>query len=538
MRHENIFMKKEKAIWLLALFVFITIIVQYDAVVFGEEPKFQYQKNDIVFMTASEIAEKIQNRELSSVQVIEAFLKQIEIFNPKLNAIVTLNAANARRRAKKADEAISNGELWGPLHGVPVTIKDNYATAGIRTTSSHPPLKDFIPEKDATVVAHLLNAGAIILGKTNLPQLGLDFQTNSPIFGITNNPWDTDYTPGGSSGGSAAAVAAGLTPLALGNDLGGSIRVPSHFCGIYGLKPTENLVSGYGVTPGRPPREFHSFRHFVSFGPLARSVNDLKLCLKIIAGSDQKAIDVPDFPLIEPDVKKINSLKIAWTDDFNGVPVSSETKSALNLFVDKLSNAGCSTTKTIPTGFDFNEAWKTYGRISDMEIYVHMPFSKRFLMYLFGKKTRKDVPFIEMEYPISYEKYMKALTKRDMLIRSMEQFLSQWDVFICPVSATSAIKHIPISKRFGAIPLYEESVMVDDQPLNYWVAMGSYTNIFNFTGNPVVVMPIGYTKKGMPIGVQIVARRWHDMELLSIVDQLTKTAGSYQAPKGYKKAQE
>lgn len=465
----------------MALFVFISIIVQYDAVVFGEEPKSQYQKNDIVFMTASEIAEKIQNQELSSVQVIEAFLKQIEIFNPKLNAIVTLNATNARRRAKKADEAISNGELWGPLHGVPVTIKDNYATAGIRSTSSHPPLKDFIPEKDATVVAHLLNAGAIILGKTNLPQLGLDFQTNSPIFGITNNPWDTDYTPGGSSGGSAAAVAAGLTPLALGNDLGGSIRVPSHYCGIYGLKSTENLVSRYGVTPGLPPKEFHSFRHFVSFGPLARSVNDLKLCLKIIAG--------------------------------------------------------CSTTKTIPTGFDFNEAWKTYGRIFDMEINVHMPFFKRFLMYLFGKKTRKDVPFFEMVYPINYEKYMKALTKRDMLIGSMEQFLSQWDVFICPVSATSAIKHIPISKRFGAIPLYEKDVMVDDQSLNYWVAMESYTCIFNFTGNPVVVMPIGYTKKGMPIGVQIVARRWHDMELLSIVDQLAKTAGSYQAPKGYKKVQ-
>jgi len=538
MRHEHTFVKKEKLIWFLVLLAFITIIVQYQALAFGEDPKPRYQRNDIIFMTASEIAEKIRNRELSSVQVIEAFLKQIEIFNPKLNAIVTLNAENARRRAKEADEAISKGELWGPLHGVPVTIKDNYATAGIRSTSSHPPLKDFVPEKDATVVAHLLNAGAIILGKTNLPELGMDFQTNSPIFGITNNPWNTDYSPGGSSGGSAAAVAAGFTPLALGNDLGGSIRIPSHYCGIFGLKPTEHMVSGYGVSPGLPPKKFHSIRHLVSFGPLARSVDDLKLCLKIIGGSDQKVIDVPDFPLIESDVKKINNLKIAWTDDFNGVPVSSETRSALKFFVDRLSKAGCSTTKTVPTDFDFNEAWKTYGKIVDMEFFVHVPFFKRFMMYLFGRKIRNEVPSFEMVYPITYEKYMGTLTKRDMLIGSMERFLSQWDVFICPVSTTSALKHIPISNRIGYIPIYEEDVMVDDRSLNYWVAMGSYTTIFNLTGNPVVVMPIGYTKKGMPIGVQVVARRWHDMELLSIVDQLAKTAGSYRPPKGYKRAQE
>ena len=204
----------------------------------------------LVFLTATQLAEKIRSGETTSLEVVQAFLKQIETYNPILNAIVTLDAQGALERAKEADEALARGELWGPLHGVPVTIKDSFSTAGMLSTSSHPPLADYVPPEDATVVARLRNAGAIILGKSNLPELAGDFQTNSPIFGITNNPWDLSVTPGGSSGGSAAAVAAGLSPLEIGSDLAGSIRIPSHFCGVFGMKPTEHLVSGFGHFPG------------------------------------------------------------------------------------------------------------------------------------------------------------------------------------------------------------------------------------------------------------------------------------------------
>jgi amidase len=189
------------------------------------------------------LARAIRERTISAKEVLEADLAQIALHNPKLNAIVTLDEERARQRAKEADEAIARGENWGPLHGVPVTIKDFYATAGLRTTCSYKPLANYIPQQDATVVARLRSAGAIILGKTNLPMLGLGIQTDSPLFGRANNPWNLNYTPGGSTGGGAAAVVAGLSPLELGGDGGGSIRLPSHFCGVFGLKPTEHRVS-------------------------------------------------------------------------------------------------------------------------------------------------------------------------------------------------------------------------------------------------------------------------------------------------------
>ncbi|NEO92949.1 MAG: amidase, partial [Moorea sp. SIO3G5] len=206
----------------------------------------------LVFLSASELAKAIRDRTVSSVEVLDAHLEHIALHNSKLNAIITLDAENAYQRATEADDALGRGEIWGRLHGVPVTIKDSLETKGLRTTSSYEPLANYVPTQDATVVARLRAAGAILLGKTNTPKLTTDFQTNSPLFGRTNNPWNLDYTSGGSTGGGAAAVAAGLSPLELGSDLGGSIRVPGHFCGVFGLKPTEHRVSTFGHIPELP----------------------------------------------------------------------------------------------------------------------------------------------------------------------------------------------------------------------------------------------------------------------------------------------
>jgi amidase len=238
----------------------------------------------LVFLTADQLARKIRAEEVSSAEVVEAYLAHIDRFNPEVNAIVTLDAKGARRRAGEADEAVKRGTLWGPLHGVPITIKDNLAVKGMRTTSGYEAYAHVIPDEDATVVARLRNAGAIILGKTNMPPLGLDDQTYNELFGTTNNPWDFTKTPGGSSGGCAAAVAAGLTPLSIGNDIGGSIRFPAHYCGVFGLKPTDHLVSKAGLLP--KSKEFKSLRYLLSNGPIARSVKDLRLALSIIGGAD------------------------------------------------------------------------------------------------------------------------------------------------------------------------------------------------------------------------------------------------------------
>lgn len=203
--------------------------------------------NDLTFASAHQLAQMIRDRQVSAVEVIDAHLAKISRHNAQLNAICTLDAENARTRAQEADLALDRGENWGVLHGVPVTIKDIFETAGLRTTAGYIPLKDYIPQQDATIVARLRSAGAIILGKTNMAELAGDFQSTNSLFPRVNNPWHLDYTAGGSSGGSAAAIAAGFSALDLGNDFSGSIRQPAHFCGVYGLKPTDRRISTAGA---------------------------------------------------------------------------------------------------------------------------------------------------------------------------------------------------------------------------------------------------------------------------------------------------
>ena len=226
------------------------------------------------FSSVTELAAAIRSRPVEAREVVELYLSRIERHNGALNAVCTLDAAGARKRARGADEALKRGETWGPLHGVPMTIKDAIETAGVRTTGGHPPLRDYIPTKDASAVARLKRAGAILLGKTNVPPLSADYRADNEIFGRTNNPWNLARTPGGSSGGAAATVAAGLTGFDVGSDLAGSVRTPAHFCGLFGLKPTERRVPNTGHIPEAPglPR---AVRHMNVLGPLARSVDDL-----------------------------------------------------------------------------------------------------------------------------------------------------------------------------------------------------------------------------------------------------------------------
>jgi len=530
-------MRKNPFALIIAIFLLIVALLVAGCATHRQPPKPYVTphnahiklRGDIVFLTATELAQKIRSGELTSLEVVDAFLSQIYEYNPQLNAIITVNDNNARERAKAADEALAQGHIWGPLHGVPITIKDNYATRSIRTTNGYLPLADFVPDYDATVVARLKKAGAIILGKTNMPVLGMDYQTNNPIFGKTNNPWDLERTPGGSTGGGAAAVAAGLSPLEMGNDIGGSIRIPSHFCGIFGLKPTENMVSAAGSLPGLPKKEFNSIRHLLSFGPLARSIDDLKLAFSIIAGADHNDVNVPEIPIVYPEPRPLRELRIAWTDDFPGAEVSNDTKAAMKTFVEKLTAQGITVEKINPPGFDFDDAWETYGNLMVMEVGVYVPSSIRLAVYVFRL-------YKYMIHPLSYKKYLTVLTKRDSLVSKMEEFLSTYDAWLCPVAITPAYKHIIPKRWLGPFAIYkEDSVVADGEPIEYLTANGAYTTIFNLTGNPVVVMPIGYTQSGIPIGVQVVGPRWEDARLLTVAEQLFKVGGDFKHPPGYKK---
>jgi amidase len=481
--------------------------------------------NEIIFQTAQQLAQAIREREVSAVEVLEAHLNHIVQHNSALNAIVTLNEERARQRAEEADKALASGESWGPLHGVPVTIKDALETAGLRTTSSFKPLADYIPQENATVVARLSAAGAIIMGKTNLPQLALDFQCNSPVFGLANNPWDVSYTPGGSTGGGAAAIASGMSPLEIGSDIGGSIRLPAHFCGVFGHKPTENLVSIAGHIP-EPPGAPRGVRHMAVVGPLARSVGDLRLALTLIAGPDSRRWEVPPVALSPPPERPLPERRFAWTDDFGGVPVTADTRAALEKLVERLSQLGCHIERQQPAGFDFTSAWETWGELGGAEIGATTPAIARVMMRVQFGTMSGNSPLnrgFARGLRLSMPRYAVALSRRDVLIQALEQFLEQWDAWLCPVAVTPAFTH----RKMG------QSFEIEGQAVPYLMGGGAYTTVFNMTGSPVTIIPLTRSQEGLPIGVQVVGRRWHDMETLAVAEQLAEVIEPFQRPPSY-----
>ena len=295
--------------------------------------------------------------------MLEAHLGQIERHNGALNAIVTLDADGARARAAEADEATARGESWGPLHGVPVVLKDGHETRGMRTVVGMEAHAGHVPAEDGAVAAKLRAAGAIVLGKTNVPPRLRDVQADNPVFGRTNNPWALDRTPGGSSGGAAAAVAAGLAPFDIGSDLGGSIRFPAHLCGVYGLKPTERTVSLAGHLAD-PPGMTRNFRIMFSHGPIARDVDDLELALRVIAGPDGRDFEVPPLPLPEPGVVRLDALRIAFAPSFPGSPVAAEISAAVEGFAGSLSGAVARVGEALPE-IDFVAERALFSELAD-----------------------------------------------------------------------------------------------------------------------------------------------------------------------------
>ena len=483
---------------------------------------------DIVFATASQLAQMIKNKEVSAVEVLNAHLEQIAQNNGRINAVVTLNKEKAIQKAQEADEAIARGENWGVLHGVPITIKDLIETAGITTTAGYTPLKNYVPQHDATTVARLKAAGAIILGKTNVPQFGGDYQTNNPVFGRTNNPWGLDYTVGGSSGGSGGAVAAGFSPLDLGSDIAGSIRLPAHYCGIYGFMPTDGRVSTAGHVPPLP-NQTRYVRHMLRMGPLARSIEDLQLCMSLIAGVDSRQPEVPPIALDEP-INKKSELNIAWTYGYDFLPIDEDTRSCIKNLTDSLTNAGCHLTESNPTELDWLDTLTNYGILSFFELFASTPSIKDLIRgFQFALKNeflartqtsyRSSSPFSKktnLAFPPSLTKYKAILAERDRTMAQMDRFMDRWDAWICPVSLTPAFLHCDLG----------QPIKVDEVKFPYLLACGGYTMPLNFTGSPVVVIPIGQSKLGLPIGVQIVGKRWQDMEILEIAKVINKVAGN------------
>ena len=483
---------------------------------------------NLVFATASQLSQMIREREISSLEVVNAYLEQIEKYNDKINAVITLDIDRAKQKAIEADAAIARGEDWGLLHGVPVTIKDTLATEGIRTTAGYPPLKNNVPQQDATTVARLKAAGAIIIGKTNLPKLAIDYQSNNPIFGRTNNPWGLDYTSGGSSGGSASAIAAGFSALDLGSDFGGSVRLPAHYCGVCGFMPTDGRVATTGHIPPLPGQPKY-VRTMLRVGALARSVADLELCLPLIAGADNRQPEIPPVALDKPANKELSELKIAWTYGYDFLPISRDTQLCIRDLINLLTDAGIELTKSQPTDIEWLEILTNYGVLSFFELFASTSSVKdifrgfKFALtneFLAQTQTKYSSPFRQKTgraFPPSLAKYKAILTDRDRAIAEMDRFMDRWDAWICPVSLSPAFPHCNLG----------EPIEVDGVKFPYLLACGGYTMPLNFTGNPVAVIPIGKTQFGLPIGIQIVGKRWQDLGILAIANQISQVFGTW-----------
>jgi len=457
---------------------------------------------DLLSKSLPEVALLITSRAISSVDLVETYLNRIEEVNPALNAIVTI-APDVLESARRCDSEFERGNIIGPLHGVPLTIKDTIATKGIRTTSGSRLRADDIPQQDAPVVTRLKAAGAIILGKTNVPEMAIPYETDNPVFGRTSNPHDLSRTPGGSSGGEAAAIAAGLSPAGIGSDLAGSIRVPAHFCGITGLKPT----SGSVPMEGHLPLATGSLSFGASIGPMARRVADLALLFSVIA-------DKPEARFPGEAVNELGSARVAWYTDDEVAPVTEDVANAVRHAASILSEAGLNIVEERPPSISQAPGlWvELFSRVANEQIQSFYRGREQEAGPLVSAllQSLHEVAFEEKAN--AAETLANAGLERERLREELVRWMRQTPLIVAPVSATSAFTH-------GAtrVDVKSESISV--------FRSCSYSRTFNVFGLPAAVVPVARTEDGLPIGVQVIGRPHSERGVLAAAAIIEQSAG-------------
>jgi amidase len=458
--------------------------------------------HETLFQSATDAAQKLSRKELSSRGLTEMLLTRIEAVNPALNAVVELRREAALQEAVAADEATARGDAAGPLHGVPMTIKDSFNVAGLHTTWGNPAFKDFVADSDATVARRLRQAGAIIVGKTNVALMLGDFaQTANELYGVTNNPWDTSRTPGGSSGGAAAALSAGMTFLEYGSDLVGSIRIPASFCGVYGLKPSVGIVPLSGFQPPGPPPPPSDMMYMSAVGPLGRSAGDLRTGLGVTAGPENQAAKAYSLALSPPRHTRLEDFRIGVVLDHDQAPVSSEVTALLSNAVDGLARAGATVVEGWPDGVDPVRNYESFG----------------FHVRLFFAFQQPGEDFATLSEVIDHEN--RRMAARAAWNRYFDDIA---DVFLCPVNFTPAFPHDarPFEQRTITTPEGERPY--NDQA--FWVSHAS------LPGLPAVAAPVGRTPGGLPVGAQIVGPLYEDDTAITFAELFGDVIGGYEPP--------
>jgi amidase len=480
--------------------------------------------SDVAFRSARELTAAIRRRELSSRELLDHYLSRVERLNPSLNAVVTLDVEGARRDADAADAALARGEVRGPLHGVPMTVKDTYETAGMRTTCGFAAWSDYQPEADAESVRRLRAAGAVIFGKTNTPTLAGDWQTYNPIFGITNNPWDPARTTGGSSGGAAAAVATAMTALELGSDIGGSIRVPSNWCGVYGHKPTWGIVPQRGHMPPAPGTLADTDLNVV--GPIARSVDDLELALDVLAGAHGHQAAGWRLDLPEARATALRDLRLAaWLDD-PAYPVESDSRDVLGHAVGELRAAGARVADTRPD-VELPEAVRVYQQLL-YPILLGTMAQESFdgFVALASQLPTDDDGVLARSVrfaTLRHRDWLFAHEQRERIRAVMADFFRDVDALLMPVTVVPAIPHD------HSEPFTDRVIRADGRERPYtdlfgWIALTTLAYL------PATVVPVGRTRSGLPVGVQIVGPYLEDRTTLAVGRCVSERLGGFTPP--------
>ncbi|MGD0512026.1 MAG: amidase [Terriglobales bacterium] len=467
--------------------------------------------SELTFLSAVAMAEQIRNKELSPIELVEAHLSRIEKLNPQLNAFVQVDAEGAIRQARAAEAAVVHREKLGPLHGVPVSIKSSMEVAGMRCEAGSKLRAGLVAARDAPLVSRLRNAGAIILGTTNAPELLMAWETDNLLYGRTNNPWDLSRTSGGSSGGEAAAIAAGCSAGGVGSDGGGSIRVPAHFSGICGLKPTPGRIPA----TGHFPTSVGPFALLGVVGPMARTVADLKVLFEVMQGPDDGDTSAAPVPVRWPDRDDLKKFRIGYFEDDGRTPVTAETSAAVRAAAAALKRAGFAVEPFRPEGLEQARQlwWQFFGIAGGMLL---RPMSS-------GRESdlspilKQHLSRVAAEPSHTGQTLLDTWIRRDVLRMEIFSQMREYPILLCPVASIPAFRH------------GERSWNIDGQTVEYLDAW-SYTEWFNLLGTPAAAIPFGRSNEGLPIGVQIVARPWEEELVLAVAAELEAQRGAWQAP--------
>jgi amidase len=490
---------------------------------------------ELTLSSTAEQAAAIAQRQISSEELVGAYLERIRAHNRALNALVTVDADTALADARRRDQELADGGPVGPLHGIPISVKDALTVGGMRSTGGIPRYAEHVPTRDAEAVARVRRAGGVILGKSNMPTANADFQSRNPIFGVTNNPWDHSRTPGGSCGGGGAAVAAGLSSLELGSEIGGSLRIPAHFCGLYAHKSSYRTCPMTGhIPPGpeSPGRDVSEFDLAV-IGGIARSPGDLEVLLQSVAGPTVEEARAWTLEFPSPRATELENFRIAaWFED-PFVPLDGEVAGVLDHLLEELEAEGAEVHRTPPLPSGLQELHEVYEALlfsafgGDPNNSILSPQSAAYFLLHAARHPRGQGSRARKYLEQKHKKWFDFDRRRFQLLDRWQSFFDSYDVLLMPITPTVAPPHHNMDHN-----AWGRSIVVNGHKRNYF-EQSAWNGVANLLRTPSTAAPAGQTRAGLPVGVQIMGPAYEDLTTLAFASCLERSRGGFIPPRSY-----